>query len=91
MMQEWSSKIVIWVRVHLQGPLWLYRERKLALNLKLHRLLVLEELLLGCAGLLVINFCHILLNVLPFYGLLSLDWQFWKASFASLAAFACQR
>ena len=79
---------MVWVRVHLQSLLRLHREWKFALNLKLHRLLVLEELLLRWLRPLFLKLCHILLNMLPFLGLLSLTWRFCQACFASLAAFA---
>ena len=79
---------MVWVSVLLQGFLLINREWKFTLDLKLHRLLVLEELLLRLLGLLVLKLCHILLNVLSFSGLLSLDWRSGQACFTSLAAFA---
>ena len=79
-------------QIMIKDLLWLHRRWKFALELKLHRLLVLEELLLGLGGLQVLNLsCHILLYVLPFSGLLALDGRFGYACFDSFAAFACQR
>ena len=78
---------MVWVSVLLQGFLLINREWKFTLDLKLHRLLVLEELLLRLLGLLVLKLCHILLNVLSFSVLLSLDWCSGQACFTSLAAF----